>query len=326
MQGMLDFIKSLRSKKVLLLLHSLADVDSLGSAFALKIYFRNAKIITPDTVTSKSKKLLRFLNSQLDQAGELDFDATIILDTSSYQMLSDFSKRIKEFKGEIGVIDHHSVHEDAIKANHLLIDNNSSSTCEIIYSLLKELNQTIDEKTAICLLLGMIHDSGHFQSASKKTFKYMAELLEKTKLEYADIAEIISTELDISERIALLKACQRAEITRVGNFLIAKSIVDSFEAAAADALIALGADFAFVGGKGKDEARISGRMRNELAKEHGINLATNIMFYVGKILGGSGGGHPVAAGANGPHLTELEKALDECVTLTKKRLESIEHG
>jgi nanoRNase/pAp phosphatase (c-di-AMP/oligoRNAs hydrolase) len=317
---MLDFLKSLRRKRVLLLLHSLADLDSLGSAIALKSYFKNAKIATPDAITAKSKKLLKFLNARLDLVDEFDFDAIIILDTSSYHMLSDFSKRVKEFKGEIGIIDHHSIHEDSIRAEHLLIDNNSSSTCEITYEILKELGLEIDEKTAVCLLTGIIQDSASFRNASKKTFNCVVELLEKTKLEYEDILEIISTELDISERIALLKVCQRAEIIRVGNFLIAKSTIGSFEAAAAESLISLGADFAFVGSKSSSEARISGRMREELAKELGINLATNIMFHAGKILKGSGGGHPAAAGANGPSIKALEEALDECVTLTKKRL------
>ena len=325
MLGMLNFLKSLRSKKVLLLLHSLADVDSLGSAVALRGYLKNAIIATPDTITAKSKKLLKFLNARLDLVDKLDFDAIIILDTSSYHMLSNFSKNVRNFKREIGIIDHHSIHEDSIKAEHLLIDNNSSSTCEITYELLKELNSEIDEKTAVCLLVGIIQDSAYFQNASKKTFKYIVELLEKTKLEYKDILEIISTEFDISERIALLKACQRAEITRVGNFLIAKSTIGSFEAAAAEALISLGADFAFVGSVIKGEARISGRMRNEFAKELKINLATNVMFYAGKILEGSGGGHQAAAGANGPNTKALEEALDECVELTKKILENV-HG
>lgn len=325
MLGMLNFLKSLRNKKVLLLLHSLADVDSLGSAMALKSYLKNSKIATPDTITAKSKKLLKFMNAKLDPVGKFNFDAIIILDTSSYHMLSDFSKKIKEFKGEVGVIDHHSIHEDSIKAEHLLIDNDSSSTCEITYGLLKELNSKIDEKSAVCLLTGIIQDSAYFKSATKRTFNYVVELLGKTKLEYEDILEITSTEIDISERIALLKACQRAEITRVGDFLIVKSVVGSFEAGAAEALISLGADFAFVGGKSKNEARISGRMREELARKLGINLATNVMFYAGKILKGSGGGHPVAAGANGPNIKALEEALDECVALTKKRLENA-HG
>jgi nanoRNase/pAp phosphatase (c-di-AMP/oligoRNAs hydrolase) len=180
----------------------------------------------------------------------------------------------------------------------------------------------ISEREAVCLLCGIIDDSAGFKNANRKTFSNIAQLLGKTRLKYEEILSLTETDSDVSKRIALLTACKRAEVVRVGDYLIAKSTVGSFEAKAAEALVNLGADFSFVGCKGKEEARISARVRGEVCKELGLNLATQVMEKVGKTLRGSGGGHACAAGADGTNTDAFEDAMDGCVRLTKEILEA----
>ena len=73
----------------------------------------------------------------------------------------------------------------------------------------------------------------------------------------------------------------------------------------ADALVAAGADVAFVGTSDKKGARISARLRPSYATE--VDLP-GLMREVGRYLGGMGGGHPAAAGASGSKRERLEEA------------------
>ncbi|MCX6775510.1 MAG: DHH family phosphoesterase [Candidatus Micrarchaeota archaeon] len=321
MKAISTLLNSVKEEKALILIHSLADLDALGSAFALHSFLRNSSIIASDMPTAKARKLLKFLNSEINVGGKLNCDVLFILDTNSYDMLGELADTVKKFKGKIFLLDHHSIHPDSIRADHLLVDNRYLSTSELVYELLKELKFEISEREAVCLLCGIIDDSANFKNANRKTFENIAKLLGKTHLEYPLILRFIELDGDISQRIALLTACKRAEVERVGNYLIAKSIVGSFESKAAEALIVIGADFAFVGCNSKNEARISARMRGRLEKELGINLATQVMEQVGRTLKGSGGGHACAAGADGPNRDAFEEAMNECITLTKELLE-----
>ncbi len=309
-----EFFRRNENARVLITFHSLGDVDAVGSAFALKSFFKNALVYAPDPVNAQAKKLMKYLGAEFDEFPQ-DCGALIILDTNSRGLLPQLEK-LSNFS-DVLIIDHHTVHPDSIHARNEMIDPSYSSTAEIVYELLKEFNFGIDDKTAICLLCGIISDSANFQNANTKTFKYVGELLEKTKTDYKEVLALTETPMNISERIAILKACQRAQLTRVGDFLIVTSMVSAFESAAASSFLTLGADFSFVGYEGED-ARISARMKTELAKT-GVNLA-DIMSKVAGMIGGSGGGHQCAAGANGPNMNEVEDALAECVRLVKEKL------
>jgi nanoRNase/pAp phosphatase (c-di-AMP/oligoRNAs hydrolase) len=321
MKEMINFLKSVRGKKVIILIHSLADLDAVGSAFALQSCLKNSSVAASDMPTAKARKLLRFIKSEVALVKKLNSDVLFILDTNSYDMLGELADEVRNFKGEKAVVDHHSLHPDSIKANHLLADSRCLSTSELIYELLEEMGCKISEKEAICLLCGIIDDSAGFKNANRKTFANVAQLLGKTRLEYEDILRLTETDMDVSKRIALLTACKRAEVFRVGDYLIAKSTVGSFEAKAAEAMVNLGADFSFVGCNCRKGARISARASEEVCKKLGINLATQVMEKAGKMLRGSGGGHACAAGADGPYADAFDAAMDECVRLTKEMLE-----
>ncbi len=307
---MLSYFREIREKKVLITFHSLADVDAIGSAFALKSWFPNAKVVAPDTINSHAKKLMKLLNLSLD-GFDPSHEALVVLDTHSKRLLGNFSIE----KADI-VIDHH-IKQDSIDAKHAIIDNSYSSTSEIVYGILKQLGP-IGPTSATCLLAGIISDSAGFRNANWRTFDAITELSKISKVDYGQLLELIESRPDVSQRIAILKAVQRCEVERVGDFLAVSSKVSACESLAAEALVEIGADVAFVAYSGED-ARISSRMRMGL--EGRMNLA-EIMAEAGKILGGSGGGHECAAGANGPEIGKLDEALKKCLEITKEKLGS----
>lgn len=305
---MLPYFREIREKRVLITFHSLADVDAVGSAFALKTWFQNAKVVSPDTVNSHAKRLMKLLNLQLEEYDPA-YEVLIVLDTHARSLLGRFSIE----KADI-VIDHH-LKQDSIDAKHAVIDPSYCSTSEIIYEILKDLGG-VNETAAACLLAGVISDSAGFKNANRRTFRYVHELMEISKIDYGQILETIESQPDVSQRIAVIKAIQRSELEQVGSFLIATSNVNACESLAAEALVNLGADVAFVAYSG-DDARISSRMRSGL--EGKLNLA-KLMAEAGAVLGGSGGGHEMAAGANGPKKEKLNEALAKCLEITRGKL------
>jgi nanoRNase/pAp phosphatase (c-di-AMP/oligoRNAs hydrolase) len=128
--------------------------------------------------------------------------------------------------------------------------------------------------------------------------------------------------MDSSERLARVKACRRAKIVKMNNWIIAFSHVSAFQASAARALVDLGAHAAAVAGEREDKVEISFRCTREFVKEAGIHLGKDIAKPVGELLQGMGGGHAAAAGANG--VGKVETGLKYCLRLFKEKLSKTE--
>ena len=99
-----------------------------------------------------------------------------------------------------------------------------------------------------------------------------------------------------------------------GKWIVATSIVGSFESGSARHMIVLGADIAIVGSSKKNgEMRLSTRASNRIVSK-GFNL-TKILEKICEINEGSSGGHPGAAGYNGTGHTEaiIEIAKQESI-------------
>ncbi|VVC02951.1 DHH family protein [Candidatus Burarchaeum australiense] len=323
MAGDLRFLDSLKGKRVLLTFHSLGDVDGVAAAFALKHYFGKdrAAVVPVDRVSSLTRNLLGHTGFSFDYPSSSAlrpeaYDALVVLDCNSRMLMGKFADA-----RAYAVIDHHSAHTDPLDSANRFVNPSYSSTCEIVYEYLRERQKRkkLDSRIALLLAAGIALDSANFKNSREKTFTYMGELLSQAHTEYGDLLELLDMPRTVSQRIAILGACQRARIerARTGDFLVATSRVNSNEADGAEALLSLGADVAFVGYAG-DDARISARTRLHLA--HRLRL-TEIMARAGKLLGGSGGGHPCAAGSTGPKKSKLPAALALCSKLALQRLE-----
>jgi len=154
-------------------------------------------------------------------------------------------------------------------------------------------------EAALALLVGIITDTGRFKHAQASSFRTVAEILERSDLDYAEALEVLSrVPTDTSRRIALLRAASRAEIEWKGEWIVVTSEVGAFEGSAAMTLVEIGADVALVGGAHGDLCRISGRARRG-AVLAGLDLSA-ILEEVGRAAGGSGGGHRGAAGLEAP--------------------------
>lgn len=296
------FLREAREKNYsfLLLCHHNADPDSLGSAIAFSRYLHRLglkyRIGVAQSVSSYAKRLLNF--ADVERNPPVEEDVVVIFDTSSLEQLEPVKISKKDGMFVI-VIDHHAEKENPIKGDIMVLDSSRTSTAEIVWELLKYFG-FYDEVAARAILAGIVTDTANFRFANAGTFKIVGEIQSLFNIPmgeiYALVAPASDEALDTAKRMAILKACQRMEIKKVGKYLIAVSKVSAYESLACKVFLQLGADIAVVGSE-KKGVRISARARESMVRK-GLHLG-RLMEKVGPIIEGSGGGHSGAAGANG---------------------------
>jgi nanoRNase/pAp phosphatase (c-di-AMP/oligoRNAs hydrolase) len=196
------------------------------------------------------------------------------------------------------MIDHHAPHVESPKAATINIaDENATSTCEIILAMFNRKHMKPDKRVSQALLIGILVETGHLAIGTRKTYAATYNLI-KTGANPEEAISLTRQVMEESERIARVKSAQRLRLDRINGWVIATSIIGSYHASAARGLIALGAHLAIVAGKRNDDLTVSFRCTREFVQESGVHLGTDIATEIGRQMGGMGGGHATAAGAN----------------------------
>ncbi|MFH0835005.1 MAG: DHH family phosphoesterase [Candidatus Micrarchaeota archaeon] len=285
--------------------HSIADVDALAGALVMRELLAKkgvkASVHLVDTANRQARQVLEALHIPLPSASPADADNVILVDVSNPDLLGGLRLEGKR----VVAIDHH-FHSNHVRG-YVHVERGAASTCEAIFLLAKEMKMQLNPKQSSLLLAGILSDTAFFAGANAATFPIVAELLKKA--DYAKTAAFVREEPDLSQKIAVLKAMQRAQFEKAGNGMVAWSNAGSFELGAALALTDAGADFAFVANP--KDGRISGAKRPSAKGNVG-----KIMEKAGRSFAGSGGGHEAVGGARGkPEKTSA--ALAECIRLSK---------
>ncbi|MEM1607489.1 MAG: bifunctional oligoribonuclease/PAP phosphatase NrnA [Candidatus Bathyarchaeia archaeon] len=313
-------------KSALILCHQNADPDAVCSSYALIRLLKHFKpeieveVASPESVSRVSKNILKRLQMEVEnkEPAFSKADVIFILDTSTVQQLGEWGKNVCESASPIIVIDHHAPHPETEKTASLCVCREDfSSTCEIIYSFFKEANVKPSKDVAEALFLGIAFDTRHFTLASSSTFKAIAELID-LGVDAQEILQLLLVPMDVSERIARLKACRRMRLMRIYGWVVVFSHVSSFQASAARALIDVGASLAVVGSQEKDKVSISLRSSSEFYDKTRIHLGRDIAKMLGEYLHGMGGGHSTSAGVNG--FGDLEKAFKYTAKILREKL------
>jgi bifunctional oligoribonuclease and PAP phosphatase NrnA len=310
---------------VLLLCHHNSDPDAVCSAYAFQGLLKktrpklNVEIGTGQGVSKLTKNLFRYIPIAVNLQPNVEkAQAIIMLDTNTIQQLDGLAERVSKTKAPIIVIDHHIAHPDTQTLCKLCITNEeASSTCDIVYGFYKEQNLKPEPNEAKALFLGMAFDTRHFVLASSATFKAVSDLVD-SGVNAQEALSMLALPMDFSERVARVKACRRAKIVRIDNWILAFSHVSAFEASAARALVDLGAHVAAVAGEKGDGVELSLRCTREFTEKTGIHLGRDIAKPLGEALQGQGGGHAMAAGVNGKG--DIKSGLKRCLRLLKENL------
>jgi nanoRNase/pAp phosphatase (c-di-AMP/oligoRNAs hydrolase) len=323
----MKILEEIDAKLVVLLCHHNADPDAICSAYAFASLLKNLKpkveveIVAAQGISRLSKHLLKHIPIEVKASYDIEkADAIVLLDTNTIQQLNDLAEKVKTLRVPLIVIDHHAAHPETEQMAKICISNEeAASTCEIVYDFFKEMNVKPGANEAKALFLGIAFDTRHFVLANSSTLKSIAELID-AGVNAQETLSLLSLPMDFSERVARLKACRRAKLFKVGEWIIAFSHVSAYQASAARAIIDLGAHVAVVAGQKNENLEISLRCVREFHEKTGIHLGKDIAKPLGEYLHGMGGGHSTAAGVNG--VGDIETGLKRCLRLLKEKLAS----
>ena len=306
-----DLLSYLKDKKIILITHDLVDIDGFASCFALKFflseYLKNPNVLiffselTKTTRTYMSKFTKKFPNFNFSYRKDVQlsqFDVCLIVDANSISQirLNGEKKTIKMGIPSI-IIDHHHYNEEkSADANlgHLnLIDDNFSSTAEIILTFFENFSQDLPLPYKYLVITAILTDSGFFKYGNNNTIKNVAALLDDD-LDFQEIKLLLNRDVDVSETIAKIRGLQRLELIREGAYLIGITNVSSFGAKVATTLISIGCDISITHSKEKNQYVIHSRAKKSICLKTGLHLG-KIFEELSENLGGSGGGHDGAA-------------------------------
>jgi nanoRNase/pAp phosphatase (c-di-AMP/oligoRNAs hydrolase) len=302
----LETLGDLLKGRVLLLCHHNADPDSVCAAHAIRELAMAlddsavADIVLPGGASNLSRRIMAELGIPVAVVSSLEgVDTLVLVDTATLTQLEGLGEEVASTEVPKVFIDHHSpLPEMSSMASLYIVDEDASSTCEIVHRLYDGYGLTPSEGVAKALLTGMAFDSRRFSIGTVRTLASASRLLEiDGPLE--DVIAMLSPERERSEALARLKAAQRMRLHEVGGWTVATSHVSSFQASAARAFLGLGADVAVVAGRDKGKLRASLRATNGFYKETSVHLGRDIALPLGEEFGGAGSGHPTAAGVNG---------------------------
>jgi phosphoesterase RecJ-like protein len=307
-EGNLSFRSLLaESSNPLILGHQNADPDAVCSMVAVRELYLvlrpdgNVTLVCDDVSRLSNQVLSHFsIDVVFSDYSEDTHDLVILLDTNSEFQLGPRVRNLLTDPTRTLAIDHHEENSELSSiATYQIVDSNASSTCELVIGLYDDLGVPISSDVANLLLTGMIFDTRRFFHSGRESFQLAVKLID-AGADYDSCVGALVIKPDRSERIARLKAAGRLQVQDMGGWIVAVSKIGAYEASACRALIEVGADVAIVAGKtSKGVVRFSSRSRRQFSLETGVNLGTDVMEPIGPIIGGEGGGHANAAGANG---------------------------
>ena len=241
-----------KSKTIFLMAHKNLDLDALGSCLGLYTIIKKKKkqcyIIIDDNRHEKGvEKVLIELEGYINIIRSTDIDEKlnpeeqknllVILDTNKTDLVQN-KEVLPKFKNKM-IIDHHDTGKHSIKDALSIIDNNSSSTCEMITSLIERYDVEIEPYYATVLLAGIVLDTNNFTlktnsetyysayylsslGASAKKVQY---LLKQDVAEYTERQKLLSAIETINGKVAFTKATpytvyRREDLAKVADTLL----------------------------------------------------------------------------------------------------------
>lgn len=167
--------------------HIGADPDALGSQIALRELIKNNFPYKSVYAIGSPSNRFKFMGS-LDKIEKLNYNETllIVLDTPDIKRIDGIN--INDYKNIIK-IDHHPFIEKYAEIE--LIDEEASSSCQLILEFIFRNRLKIDTSIAHNLYLGIVSDTGRFMHdyTSKNTFELVTKLLKKTNIGFTSLYE-----------------------------------------------------------------------------------------------------------------------------------------
>lgn len=168
-------------KTVAIIGHVRPDGDCVGSCLAAYNYLEEhhpavEAVVYLEIPPSKFNYLKNFDRIVSDFSEDKEYDLCLCLDSSDTLRFGEALKFLTTAKKSL-CVDHHVTNLKYAKEN--IVQDDASSTCEVLYGLLDE--SRISREVAECIYTGIIHDTGVFKydCTSRKTMEIAGKLMEK---------------------------------------------------------------------------------------------------------------------------------------------------
>ncbi len=243
-----------KAKTIFIMAHKDLDLDALGSSiglyFILEKLNKNCFLIINDKKHEAGvAKVFQELEGCLNIINSKDIEDNlylrskknllIILDTNKEELVQAKDALTYFDKENIMILDHHELGETSIDADLRIIDNEVSSTCEMITNLIETYNIRLDPYYATLILSGIVLDTNNFtlktnsetyyaayylssMGASSKKVQY---LLKQDLKEYIERQKVITNVDVIDEKIAIAKGSpytnyRREDLAKIADTLL----------------------------------------------------------------------------------------------------------
>ena len=241
-----------KANNIFIMAHKDLDLDALGSSIGMYTILTKKKkkcflIIDDKEHELGVSKILKELEGCLNIIKSSDLDSTLdksenknlllILDTNKKDLVQS-ETTLKKISKKV-VIDHHSPGKTTIKDAFLIIDEDVSSTCEMITNLIETYDIELESYYATILLSGIVLDTNNFTlkttadtyysayflaslGASAKKVQY---LLKQDLEEYTERQKLLTRIEILDNKIAFTKATpytiyRREDLAKIADTLL----------------------------------------------------------------------------------------------------------
>ena len=169
-----------KADNILLSSHLSPDGDNIGSliglGYSLKEYGKKVTILELDEIPKKLK-FIKGIESMSKQIPD-NIDLYITLDCANKSRLGNVETLFQDSSVKILNIDHHKSNEFYGDFNY--VKEEYSSTCEVVYEILKMAHFPFPQETVDALYTGLCTDTGRFlyPAATSSSFEMAADLLQ----------------------------------------------------------------------------------------------------------------------------------------------------
>jgi phosphoesterase RecJ-like protein len=288
------------AQHIVLLAHEHPDGDCLGSALGLAHILRQTGKTCVAACADAAPQAFHFMpgiETLQHSLGDEHFDLVIALDAGELTRYGSLYEQHRAFLNSTTIlnIDHHISSQGCGQVN--IIDPTAASTTELIVLLQRQAGLPLNREAAVCLLTGLITDTGSFQytSTTARTMEAGAILLRAGAIAEQIVKPIFRTR-SLAQARFQAAVINNAQTSPDGRLIWSYATAETLASTGVtrdidDNFSGLLRDIAGV--------EIAAFFRNfDDPNETRVSLRSNTPYDVARIcIGLGGGGHPCAAGA-----------------------------
>lgn len=298
------------ASSIALISHLDPDGDNLGSLTALSKSLLNLGKKVYPIEFDKIPENLKFLPNLelLSENTDINIDMIICLDCANYERLGNIDDLFNKARYRIN-IDHHQSNEFYGDVN--IVKKGYSSTCELVFDLINEINLPIDKEISMSLLTGISTDTGRFLysattadtlAKASKLVEYGADMMKINELIY----QSKKFEAQLLENEILSKTEIYNDHVAIGFVMINQLNKYNVEISDIDSVINTFRD--------TDKIKISVLIKQQTENEYKVSFRSKGNIDVGSIaknLGGGGHKNAAATKITGDYDAVLNKIKEE---------------